>query len=72
MGYYNRKIKQRKLAAIEADKSPEITDAAAQVIEQYNLDPALITGTGTGGRIIKKDVVSYIEQLQQTNTEEEE
>lgn len=80
MGYITRLIKNRKLAATTDENTkpkqsgttgPEMTDSAAALIEEQCLDPDSIPGTGAGGRITKKDVVSYIGQQKQ-NTEEEE
>lgn len=73
MGYYNRKIKSRKsVVAVDIlPIGPELTDAAAELINVNQLDAQQITGTGANGRITKADVLRYIGE-QQSNTGEEE
>ncbi|MEZ6087737.1 MAG: 2-oxoglutarate dehydrogenase complex dihydrolipoyllysine-residue succinyltransferase [Pirellulaceae bacterium] len=43
-----------------SDDSARIMPAAARLIEENNLDPANITATGPGGRILKEDVVDHM------------
>jgi 2-oxoglutarate dehydrogenase E2 component (dihydrolipoamide succinyltransferase) len=38
--------------------------AARQLVEQHQLDAAVIAGTGKGGRITKDDVLSHLSQVQ--------
>lgn len=77
MGYITRLLNRRKQANTATENKstapigPEMTDSAAALIKEQRLDPASIPGTGAGGRITKKDVVSYIGRQPQ-NTDEEE
>ncbi len=34
--------------------------AARQLLEEHNLDPALISGSGKGGRILKEDILAHL------------
>lgn len=36
--------------------------AVARLLQEHNLNPALIAGTGVGGRITRKDVLAFLEQ----------
>jgi pyruvate/2-oxoglutarate dehydrogenase complex dihydrolipoamide acyltransferase (E2) component len=38
------------------------TPAVRHLIKDHNLNPKLITPTGKGGRILKEDVINYIEK----------
>ena len=40
----------------EHDEEPEITDAAKRRAEELGVDPSDVTGTGSGGRVLVKDV----------------
>lgn len=42
----------------------EMTDSARAAIEERDLDPGLIIGTGAGGRITKTDVDKYLAGLE--------
>lgn len=44
-----------------SDKSAELSPAVRKLINDNNLDAASITGTGKDGRIIKDDVLKFIE-----------
>ena len=72
MGFATRLIRKRKNAApiTTVKEFPEVTPSAMTLMENQNIDPALVTGTGANGRIIKKDVVQFIEQ-RAASTEEE-
>jgi 2-oxoglutarate dehydrogenase E2 component (dihydrolipoamide succinyltransferase) len=39
-----------------------ISPVVAKLADEHKLDLQLVTGTGTGGRITKKDVLAYLEQ----------
>jgi 2-oxoglutarate dehydrogenase E2 component (dihydrolipoamide succinyltransferase) len=54
--------KALKPSAIEIRLAP----SAKRLVAERNLDPALILGTGPGGRITKGDVVLYLESHHQT------
>lgn len=47
-------------AAAGADR-PRFSPAVNNLLQQHNLDASLITGTGAGGRITRKDVLAFIE-----------
>ncbi|MGB8955348.1 MAG: dihydrolipoamide acetyltransferase family protein [Tumebacillaceae bacterium] len=40
---------------------PRFSPAVNNLLQQHNLDASLITGTGAGGRITRKDVLAFIE-----------
>lgn len=46
-------------AAVGADR-PRYSPAVLKLIQEHNLNPALITGTGAGGRITRKDVLEFV------------
>lgn len=46
-----------------------VSPAARAVIEEHDLDPALIEGTGKDGSIIKPDVVAHLESLEEKELE---
>lgn len=41
---------------------PRYSPAVMRLLQENNVDPSLIAGTGTGGRITRKDVLSFVEQ----------
>lgn len=43
-----------------ADPAPEASPAAANLAKKHGIDLSSVTGTGTGGRIIKSDVTALI------------
>ncbi|HWP41088.1 MAG TPA: biotin/lipoyl-containing protein, partial [Tepidisphaeraceae bacterium] len=45
--------------AVEQDLSP----AVRRMIQEHQLDPRQITGTGPGGRILKEDVIRHLDEL---------
>jgi 2-oxoglutarate dehydrogenase E2 component (dihydrolipoamide succinyltransferase) len=51
-----------KPSGIESQLAP----SAKRLVAERNLDPALILGTGPGGRITKGDVILYLESHHQT------
>lgn len=46
----------------ENEKAPELTPAVQRLVEENQLDPARIPATGKGGRLLKEDVLRYIEE----------
>ncbi len=58
-------------AAPQADKAPaaeakpasapDLSPAVRKLVAEHDLDPAKISGTGKGGRILKEDVLKHIE-----------
>lgn len=43
-----------------SDSSADLSPAVRRLLKEYNLDPALIEGTGRGGRITHQDVMNVI------------
>jgi len=43
----------------------EITSAALALIEEHEIDLALITGTGADGKILKRDVELHLEEIKE-------
>lgn len=50
--------RQRRLC--EGLGAPEMTAAARELAEAYDVDPQRIVGTGQGGRIVKADVAAEV------------
>jgi len=50
-------------AALSTDAIP-LSPAVRRIIFENNLDPSLITGTGKGNRLTKKDVLDYLAQIE--------
>ena len=48
----------------DSDAKSELSPAVKRLIEEHNLNPADIHGSGRGGRIIKEDVLSFLETKQ--------
>lgn len=66
-----------KKKVTETQTDIELSPAVRRLVEEHELDPALIAGTGRGGRLTKSDVVSYLESRsakldEAKETEEEE
>jgi 2-oxoglutarate dehydrogenase E2 component (dihydrolipoamide succinyltransferase) len=38
-----------------------VSPVVARIAAEHGIDPSVITGTGTGGRVTKKDILSFIE-----------
>jgi len=38
-----------------------VSPVVARIASEHGVDPSVVTGTGTGGRVTKKDIVAYIE-----------
>ncbi len=49
-------------AAPDTDAPPPPSPAVRRLIEELNLDPARIEGTGKHGRILKSDVMRYLDE----------
>ncbi len=50
----------QQATAGEPGKNSYISPAVARLAAEHNIDPRTITGTGTGGRVTKKDIVAYV------------
>jgi 2-oxoglutarate dehydrogenase E2 component (dihydrolipoamide succinyltransferase) len=57
--------KHEPTPAASESAEPALTPAVRRLIKENNLDPKLIPGTGKDGRILKSDVLSYLESKQQ-------
>lgn len=51
-------------APSESEAKDDLSPAVKRLIEEHNLNPADIHGSGRGGRIIKEDVLAYLESKQ--------
>ena len=38
-----------------------VSPVVARIASEHGVDPSVVTGTGTGGRVTKKDILAYIE-----------
>ncbi len=54
--------KAEKTEVVEEDEAPKLSPAVRKMIEDNKLDASQIKGTGKDGRIIKEDVINYMEQ----------
>ena len=50
----------------------ELSPAVRRLVTEHELDPALIKGTGRGGRLIKQDVLDYVESKKEEPPEEKQ
>ncbi|PLY16619.1 MAG: dihydrolipoyllysine-residue succinyltransferase [Sedimenticola sp.] len=48
-------------AATASDEEPILTPAVRRLVKQMNVDPNAIQGTGKDGRILKSDVMAYLD-----------
>ncbi|EHQ52486.1 dihydrolipoamide acetyltransferase [Ectothiorhodospira sp. PHS-1] len=46
------------------DDDPALSPAVRRLVNEHGLDPAEIEGTGKGGRLLKEDVLKYLETLE--------
>ncbi|WP_018132816.1 dihydrolipoamide acetyltransferase family protein [Effusibacillus pohliae] len=49
-------------AAADGEARARFSPAVMRLLQEHNLDPSQIKGTGAGGRITRKDVLAFIEQ----------
>jgi 2-oxoglutarate dehydrogenase E2 component (dihydrolipoamide succinyltransferase) len=54
-----------------AEGEPVLTPAVRRLIKELNLDPREIRGTGRDGRILKSDVMNYLDSREPSETEQE-
>lgn len=45
-----------------ADDSPDLSPAVRKLVGEHDLDASQITGTGRGGRLVKADVLAFVEK----------
>jgi len=57
-------LARRELNVGGAAAKPFLTPAVRRLVAEHGLDPSLIPGTGPGGRILKEDVLRYIDSGQ--------
>jgi 2-oxoglutarate dehydrogenase E2 component (dihydrolipoamide succinyltransferase) len=50
-----------RAAETEGAQEPVLTPAVRRLVKEFNLDPHQITGTGKDGRILKADVMNYLD-----------
>ena len=55
-------LRPEPTAAPPAMAPASLSPAVLRLVEEHNLDPAQISGTGKDGRILKGDVLAYIEK----------
>jgi 2-oxoglutarate dehydrogenase E2 component (dihydrolipoamide succinyltransferase) len=61
-------------AAVQApppEGEPVLTPAVRRLIKELNVDPREIRGTGKDGRILKSDVMNYLDSREPSETEQE-
>lgn len=56
---------EEDVADLQRGARPDMTDQAAELINDHHLDPQAIMGTGEDGRILKGDVETYLEAVQE-------
>ena len=56
-------------AAEKPAAAPDLSPAVRKLVAEHGLDASKISGTGKGGRIIKEDVLNYIEAQKQAPAE---
>jgi 2-oxoglutarate dehydrogenase E2 component (dihydrolipoamide succinyltransferase) len=49
-----------------------ISPVVARIASEHGVDPSRVSGTGRGGRVTKKDILSYIEQGSQEQARQQE
>jgi 2-oxoglutarate dehydrogenase E2 component (dihydrolipoamide succinyltransferase) len=68
-------VKPPTASAGATSKSPEpskpkqdddLSPAVRRLIEEHKLDPRKLTGTGPGGRVLKEDVIRYLDEQKDT------
>ena len=50
--------------ATTAGRAPVVMPAAGRVLAEHGIKPEEVTGTGPGGRVLKEDVLRYVESKQ--------
>ncbi len=60
------------VAAESAAHAQKLSPAVRRLLEEHDLDPEQIRGSGKGGRILKSDVVQYVDQRVQPEAVPEE
>ncbi|MGD8309769.1 MAG: 2-oxoglutarate dehydrogenase complex dihydrolipoyllysine-residue succinyltransferase [Chromatiales bacterium] len=55
-----------------ADAEPVLTPAVRRLVKEFGLDARKIHGTGKGGRILKADVMTYLDSVESEGTVDED
>jgi len=56
----------------EPDDDPILTPAVRRLVKEMNIDPSQVTGTGKEGRILKSDVMRYLDEQKNQPAEAKE
>ncbi len=59
-------------APAESDDDPILTPAVRRLVKEMNIDPSQVTGTGKEGRILKSDVMRYLDEQKNQSAEAKE
>lgn len=62
-----KKVEEKEVAVKEEEKvisGEDLSPAVRRLVEEHNLRPETIQGTGHGGRLTKQDVLTFIENQQ--------
>jgi 2-oxoglutarate dehydrogenase E2 component (dihydrolipoamide succinyltransferase) len=57
-------------ASADGDEEPVLTPAVRRLVKELNLDPTRIQGSGKDGRILKADVMRFLDEQQSAEEEE--
>ena len=60
------------VAAMSSENAEKLSPAVRRLLEEHDIDPAQIGGTGKGGRILKSDVLEFVEKRVQPEAAPEE
>ncbi|NND37446.1 MAG: 2-oxoglutarate dehydrogenase complex dihydrolipoyllysine-residue succinyltransferase [Gammaproteobacteria bacterium] len=60
------------VAAPSSENAEKLSPAVRRLLEEHDIDPAQIGGTGRGGRILKSDVLEFVEKRVQPEAAPEE
>ncbi len=58
-------VEPEAVAVTAGGVEPVLSPAARRMVDERGIDPAVIAGTGKGGRITKEDVVRHVDQVAQ-------
>jgi 2-oxoglutarate dehydrogenase E2 component (dihydrolipoamide succinyltransferase) len=59
-------------AQAESDDDPILTPAVRRLVKEMKIDPSQVTGTGKEGRILKSDVMRYLDEQKNQSAEAKE
>lgn len=52
---------------VEKDDDPVLTPAVRRLVKELDIDPNMVEGSGKDGRILKSDVMDYLDQQKQSS-----